>query len=314
MVGIKAAGICHSDAHYRAGVSPAGPLPITLGHEIAGVVEAVGPGVTRVKPGDRVCLHYLVTCGQCHHCNRGQEQFCVHGRMLGKHRDGGYAEYIAVPERGVVALPDEIPFEHAAIMMCSSATSFHALRKGRLQAGETVAVFGAGGLGMSAIQLARGLGALEVYAVDINPAKLALAGRFGAVPVNAAQTDPVAEIWRLTGGRGVDVALELIGLPLTMRQAVQVLGIQGRAVLAGIADRPFEVDSYRELLGNEGEIIGCSDHLLQEFPLLIEFARRKVLDLSHVVARTVALEAGPINETLDALQQFVGEVRTVIVP
>ncbi len=314
LVRIKAAGICHSDAHYRAGVSPAGPLPITLGHEIAGVVEAVGPGVTRVKPGDRVCLHYLVTCGQCHHCNRGQEQFCVHGRMLGKHRDGGYAEYIAVPERGVVALPDEIPFEHAAIMMCSSATSFHALRKGRLQAGETVAVFGAGGLGMSAIQLARGLGALEVYAVDINPAKLALAERLGAVPVNAAQTDPVAEIWRLTGGRGVDVALELIGLPLTMRQAVQVLGIQGRAVLAGIADRPFEVDSYRELLGNEGEIIGCSDHLLQEFPFLIEFARRKVLDLSHVVARTVPLDAGPINETLDALQHFAGEVRTVIVP
>ncbi|MCX7706845.1 MAG: zinc-binding dehydrogenase [Anaerolineae bacterium] len=314
LVRIKAAGICHSDAHYRAGVSPAGPLPLTLGHEIAGVVEAVGPGVTRVKPGQRVCLHYLVTCGQCHHCNRGQEQFCVHGRMLGKHRDGGYAEYIAVPERGVVALPDEIPFEHAAIMMCSSATSFHALRKGRLQAGERVAVFGAGGLGMSAVQLARGLGALEVYAVDINPAKLALAERFGAIPVNASHADPVAEIWRLTGGRGVDVALELIGLPLTMRQAVQVLGVQGRAVLAGIADRPFEVDSYRELLGNEGEIIGCSDHLLQEFPLLIEFARRKVLDLSHVVARTVPLEAGPINETLDALQRFVGEVRTVIVP
>ena len=108
--------------------------------------------------------------------------------MLGKHRDGGYAEYIAVPERGVVPLPDEIPFEHGAIMMCSSATSFHALRKARLQAGETVAVFGAGGLGMSAIQLARGLGALEVYAVDINPDKLALAAQFGAIPVNAARS------------------------------------------------------------------------------------------------------------------------------
>ncbi len=314
LVRIKAAGICHSDAHYRAGVSSTGPLPQTLGHEIAGVVDTVGPGVTRVKPGDRVCLHYLVTCGQCEHCNRGQEQFCIHGQMLGKHRDGGYAEFIAVPERGVVSLPDEIPFEHAAVMMCSSSTSFHALRKGRLRAGETVAVFGAGGLGMSAIQLARGLGALAVYAVDINPAKLALAERFGALPVNASRVDSVAEIKRLTGGRGVDVALELIGLPLTMRQAVQALGIQGRAVLAGIADRPFEVDSYHELLGNEGEIIGCSDHLLQEFPLLIEFARRKVLDLSHVVTRTVPLAAEPINETLDALQRFAGDVRTVIVP
>lgn len=314
LVRIKAAGICHSDAHYRAGVSSTGPLPQTLGHEIAGVVEAVGAGVTRVRPGDRVCLHYLVTCGQCHHCNRGQEQFCVQGQMLGKHRDGGYAELIAVPERGVVHLPDEIPFEQGAIMMCSSATSFHALRKGRLAAGETVAVFGAGGLGMSAIQLARGLGALAVYAVDINPAKLALAERFGAVPVDASRSDPVAEVKRLTGGRGVDVALELIGLPATMRQAVQALGIQGRAVLAGIADRPFEVDSYHDLLGNEGEIIGCSDHLLQEFPLLIDFARRKILDLSHVVTRTVPLEIAPINAALDALQRFGGEVRTVIVP
>ncbi len=314
LVQVRAAGICHSDAHYRAGVSYAGPLPLSLGHEAAGVVAATGSQVTRVKAGDRVCLHYLVTCGQCAHCNRGQEQFCTTAQMIGKHRDGGYAEYIAVPERGVIHLPAEIPFEHGAIMMCSSATSFHALRKSRLQAGETVAVFGAGGLGMSAIQLARGLGALAVYAVDINAEKLALAAQFGALPVNAAESDPVAELKRLTGGRGVDVALELIGLPLTMRQAVQVLGIQGRAVLAGIADRPFEVDSYHELLGNEGEIIGCSDHLLQEFPLLIEFARRGVLDLSHIVTRTVPLEAAPINETLDALQRFAGDVRTVIVP
>jgi len=314
LVRIKAAGICHSDAHYRAGVSSTGSLPQTLGHEIAGLVEAVGPQVARVSPGDRVCLHYLVTCGQCEHCNRGQEQFCSQAQMLGKHRDGGYAEFIAVPERGVVHLPAEIPFEHAAIMMCSSSTSFHALHKTRLEPGETMAVFGAGGLGMSAIQLARGLGALTVYAVDINPDKLALAAQFGAIPVDARQVDPVAEIMRLTGGHGVDVALELIGLPLTMRQAVQTLGIQGRAGLAGITRTPFEVDSYFEVIGKEAEIIGCSDHLLQEFPLLIEFARRKVLDLSHVVTRTVTLEAAPINAALDALQRFGGEVRTVIVP
>jgi propanol-preferring alcohol dehydrogenase len=234
--------------------------------------------------------------------------------MLGKDRDGGYAEFIALPERGVVSLPAEIPFEQAAVMMCSSSTSFHALRKTRMQPGESVAVFGAGGLGMSAIQLARGMGALTVYAVDINPDKLALAARFGAVPVDASRADPVAEIRRLTEGRGVDVALELIGLPLTMRQAVQALGVQGRAGLAGITREPFEVDSYQGLIGKEAEIIGCSDHLLQEFPLLIEYARRGVLDLSHVVARTVPLTAGPINEVLDALQRFGGEVRTVIVP
>ncbi|NLE77951.1 MAG: alcohol dehydrogenase catalytic domain-containing protein, partial [Chloroflexi bacterium] len=151
LVRICAAGICHSDVHYRAGTSSVGPLPQTLGHEVAGVVEEVGSQVAAVAPGQRVCLHYMVTCGECAHCRRGQEQFCLHGQMIGKHRDGGYAEYIAMPARSVVPLPPEIPFEQGAIAMCSSATSFHALRKARLQAGETVAVFGVGGLGMSAV-------------------------------------------------------------------------------------------------------------------------------------------------------------------
>jgi D-arabinose 1-dehydrogenase-like Zn-dependent alcohol dehydrogenase len=314
LVRIRAAGICHSDVHYRAGRSSVGPLPQTLGHEIAGIVEATGPGVRRFRAGDRVCLHYQLSCGSCYYCSRSSEQFCVEGRMIGKHVDGGYAEYIAVPERNVVLLPQRISFEHAAAMMCSSATSFHALRKARLQAGETVAVFGAGGLGMSAIQLAKCMGALDVFAVDINEGKLKLAEIYGATPVNAAGSDPVAALRDLTGGRGVDVAVELIGLSLTMEQAVRSLGVLGRAVLAGIADRPFEVNSYTELLGKEAEIIGCSDHLMQDFPLLLEYARRGMLDLSHVVTRTVPLEAGPINAALDSLERFGGDVRTVIVP
>ncbi|HIC94649.1 MAG TPA: alcohol dehydrogenase [Anaerolineae bacterium] len=314
LVRIKAAGICHSDVHYRAGTSPAGPLPLTLGHEIAGVVEAVGPQVANVKAGDRVCLHYMVTCGDCYYCRIGSEQFCVKGQMLGKQRDGGYAEYIVVPAPNAIPLPDEIPFEQGAILMCSSATSFHALRKSKLKPGETVAVFGMGGLGMSAIQLARVFGALEVYAVDINEDKLKLAENYGAIPVNPRRCDPVAKIRRLTGGRGVDVALELVGLPQTMRQAVQSLAVFGRAVLVGITDKPFEIDSYRELLGREAEVIGSADHLLQELPLLIEFARRGLLDLSDVVTCTVPLDAAAINEALDALERFGGHVRTVIMP
>jgi S-(hydroxymethyl)glutathione dehydrogenase/alcohol dehydrogenase len=124
----------------------------------------------------------------------------------------------------------------------------------------------------------------------------------------------VAELRRLTDGRGVDVALELIGLPLTMQQAVQSLAVFGRAGLVGLTDKPFEIYSYVELLGREAEVIGCSDHLLHEMPLLLEYARRGVLDLSEVVTRTVGLEAGVVNETLDALERFGGEVRTVIVP
>jgi len=198
--------------------------------------------------------------------------------------------------------------------MCSSATSFHALRKARLQPGEKVAVFGAGGLGMSALQLARAFGALETYAVDINEQKLKQAEKYGAIPVNATKGDPVSEIRRLTGGKGVDVALELIGLPQTMRQAVQSLAIFGRAVIVGLTDQPFEIDSYRELLGKETEVIGSSDHLLTELPLLVEFVRQGRLDLSEIITRTVPLDVDRVNRTMDALEQFGGEVRTVITP
>jgi len=314
LVRVRAAGICHSDVHYRAGKSPVHPLPMTLGHEVAGVVEQIGAQVASVKVGDRVCLHYNITCGDCYYCSTGNEQFCPQVLMLGHYTSGGYAEYIAVPARNAIALPDEIPFEQGATLMCASATAFHALRKSRLKAGETAAIVGVGGLGMSAIQLARAFGALDVFAVDINADKLQLAAQYGAIPVNARQVDPVAEIRKQTNGKGVDVAVELIGLPQTMRQTVQCLGVLGRAVIAGISDRPLEVDTYRELLGNEAEIIGSNDHLLQELPLLVELARRKVLDTSRVVTRVVPLDAGAINQTLDALEHFSADVRTVIVP
>jgi propanol-preferring alcohol dehydrogenase len=314
LVRVKAAGICHSDVHYRAGVSPVYPLPMTLGHEVAGVVEEVGSEVEALSAGDRVCLHYMVTCGDCLYCSQGHEQFCTTGQMLGKYCDGGYAEYIGLPARSAFRLPEEISFEHGAIMMCSSATSFHALRKGRMQPGETVAVFGAGGLGMSAVQLAQALGALDVYAVDINADKLKMAERFGAIPVNAVETDPVEEIRRLTDSRGVDVALELIGLPLTIQQSLKSLAFFGRAVVVGLTDKPVEIETYTDMLGKEAELIGSSDHLASELPALIELARRGVLDFTEVVTGTLPLDADAINETMDRLENFGDDVRNVIVP
>lgn len=314
LVAVRAAGICHSDAHYRAGTSPVAYTPLTLGHEVAGTVAATGVRVSSLETGARVCVHYLATCGACAYCLRGQEQFCTAGQMIGKHRDGGYAEYLVVPARSVVPLPDEIPFEQGAIMMCSSSTSFHALRKARLQPGESVAVYGVGGLGQSAIQLAQLFGARAVYAVDINPDKLALAESFGALPIDANQGDPVVELARQTHGAGVDVALELVGLPLTMRQAVQSLAPFGRAILVGITDRSFELYPYAEVLGKEAEIIGSSDHLASELPTLLDFARRGVLDLSSVITRTVPLQAQAVNDALDDLERFGESVRTVIVP
>ena len=314
LVRVKAAGICHSDAHYRAGTSSVASLPLTLGHEVAGVVEGTGSEVETVRPGDRVCLHYLATCGACEWCRAGNEQFCRDGQMIGKHRAGGYAEFILMPARSVFALPDEIPFPQGAILMCSSATSLHALRQARLQPGESVAVFGAGGLGSSAIQLAHALGAAAVLAVDINPRKLEFAASLGATPVNAASNDPVGEIQALTDGRGVDVALELVGLPLTMQQAVGSLAIKGRAALVGITRESFPVAPYNEVINKEAEIIGVSDHLAAELPELIEFAREGKLNLAPAVTACIPLEADAINLALDRLEAFSDEVRTVVQP
>lgn len=312
LVRVKAAGICHSDAHYRSGVTKTGPLPVTLGHEVAGIVEAVGSDVVRFKAGDRVSVHYLVSCGDCHHCRRGCEQFCSTAQMIGKHRDGGWADYISMPERSLFPLPPQISMEHGAVMMCSSSTSLHALKKARLKGGETVAVFGIGGLGASALQLAKAMGALEVFAVDVNPVKLELAAGFGAVPVNAAQCDPVKDIRQRTGGRGVDVSIEVVGLPVTMRQAVQSLAVHGRAAIAGLSDRTFEIASYGELLGTEAEVIGVADHLAREMPLLFEFAVRGSLDLEKVITRRVPLDAAIIDGVLDELDRYGDHVRTVI--
>lgn len=312
VVRVRAAGICHSDAHYRAGRSASLKAPVTPGHEVAGDVAAIGADVQTHVVGDRVCLHYLVTCGRCAHCVAGREQFCPSGQMIGHHRDGGYAEYIVVPARNAVHLPAEIPYEHGAVLMCSSSTSLHALRRGRLAPGETVAVIGIGGLGISAVQLAKALGALEVYAIDLDATKVAAAERYGAIGVNAALGDPAARVRELTGGRGVDVVVEVVGSPATMRQAVQMCAVHGRAVIAGLSRQNMELDTYRELLGPETELIGSNDHLLAELPLLLELARRKVLDLNEVVVRRVPLEAGAVNAVLDELDAYRAPLRTVI--
>ena len=314
LVRVKAAGICHSDAHYRCGRSLVEPLPLTLGHEVAGVVEEVGSAATQWKPGDKVCVHYLATCGTCEYCRRGIEQFCPSGKMMGKHRDGGYAEFVLMPERSLCRVPPEIPFPVAAIMMCSSATALHALRKARLKPGESVAVFGLGGLGFSGVQLARALGAGKVFGVDIKPAKLAWADALEFTAIDAARVDPVDAIRELTAGRGVDVALELIGLPLTMGQAVGCLGVQGRAALAGITDQPLLVDTYKQVLGREAEIIGVSDHLGTELPELIDFARKGKLRLDSAVSRVIPLDAREVNRTLDKLESFGDDLRVVISP
>jgi propanol-preferring alcohol dehydrogenase len=313
LVAVKAAGICHSDAHYRSGIGTLGQLPITPGHEVSGIIESVGTGVSRQRVGERVCLHYLVTCGECSFCRRNIGQFCPEVSMIGKDRDGGYAEYICVPEQNAFTIPDEIPFAHAAVMMCSFATSLHALRKARFAEGESVAVFGAGGLGVAAIELAAALGASQVIAIDNNRAKLEIARSMGATGIDASAVDVVAAVMRATNGRGVDVALELVGLPVTSEQAVKTLGIQGRAAMVGLASAPTPVHTYRDLIGKEREIIGVSDHLAEEIDELISLVQQGRLDIAPVISNSIPLDEVAVNEVFDALDSYGGEaIRTVI--
>jgi D-arabinose 1-dehydrogenase-like Zn-dependent alcohol dehydrogenase len=312
LIRIAAAGICHSDAHYRDGISRIDRLPVTLGHEIAGRIEKVGADIKHITRGDRVCVHYLLRCGTCEFCVRGLEQFCRTGQMIGKHRDGGYAEFIKVPGRNAFVLPDQIPFEIGAIMMCSSATALHALNKARFKPGESIAIFGFGGLGFSALQLARAFECNQIYVVEINPVKLASAKMLGAVPIDATKGDPVEQVAQATKGEGVDVSLELIGSAKTMRQAIQCLCARGRAALVGLTAESMSIFPYTELINKEAEIIGVSDHLAAELPTLIEFARSGKLRFPPDALRFIELDGEQINASLDAFQNSIDHIRTVI--
>lgn len=309
LVRVLAAGICRSDVHYRAGTRPVRSLPLVPGHEVAGIVEEVGAGVSLV-PGTRVALHYLITCGACDACAVGQEQFCHTGAMIGLDRQGGYAEAIVVPASNAHVVPDGVTTEAAAVMMCSTATSLHALRRGGMKKGDRVAVFGAGGLGMSAIQLAIALGAARVFAVDINAGRLETAERLGAVAVDGS-ADAVGTI--IDAG-GVDVALELVGLPSLVRDAVHTLAPGGRAVAVGITHEEFGLDPFRDLILAERSIVGAADHLASEVGELLAMADAGRLRFDEIVTDRIPLDTDAVNGALDRLEAFGDGVRTVIVP
>ena len=260
LIGVGACGVCDCDVQVvHGGVTF--PAPCVLGHEVSGIVEAVGSGPSVFSVGQRVAGTFIMPCGSCRHCRRGHDELCetffVHNRLHGHLYDGtsrlkrldgsqiaqysmgGLAELCVMPERGVHALPDNVGLDVAAILGCSGFTAMGAVSTtGQLRIGESVAVIGCGGVGSSIIQVALAMGASRIFAVDVSDEKLAAAKALGATDtVNSKNVNPVEFIRDAMGGRGVDVVFEALGLPATIEAGIMMLDDLGRLVMVGLAPK-----------------------------------------------------------------------------
>lgn len=327
LVKMTASGVCRSDLHVLKGEWKP-PLPMILGHEAAGRIEAVGPGVTRVAPGDPVVLSFKPHCGYCAYCMAGRPHLCTGlsgpaGTLPGGHirlsKDGkpiyhfsqtaSFAEYAVIHESGAVRIGPEAPLELAALVGCSVTTGVGAvLNTAQVRPGNTVAVIGCGGVGLNVIQGARFARASQIIAVDISQEKLEFAERFGATDtVDAREEDPVQAIRRLTGG-GVDYAFEVLGSAETVRTAFEAVRTGGTAVAVGMAavGEYARIDAFL-LAIQEKTLKGCfygSARTHIDMPRYIALAQAGQLDLDALVTRRYPL--AEINEAYAALDR--GEV------
>ena len=324
-VRMGAAGLCASDQHVIHGTAIL-PLPCVLGHEGAGTVEAVGPGVTHLKPGDRCILSFVSNCGHCRSCLGGHPQLCDTNAATGPRQFDGttrlrdaagadvyqmaklgvFAERIIAPAQACYPIPDAVPMAVAALMGCCIATGYGTVVNAPgVRPGMTVAVFGAGGVGLNAVQAARIMNASRIIAVDISESKLEFAARFGATDrVDASAGDPAEQIHALTGG-GVEFAFDTYGSIETTRQAVDALGKNGLAVIAGLAplgDRaPIDlVDLVRRQKRIMGAYYGsASPH--ETFRTIVDLYLRGALMGDELVQRRYPLDR--INEGFEALER-----------
>jgi S-(hydroxymethyl)glutathione dehydrogenase / alcohol dehydrogenase len=327
LVKTGASGICHSDLHFIEGLWPI-PVPAVLGHESAGTVEKVGEGVTGVKPGDRVVLSFVASCGKCHRCIQGRPVLCTSSRALGrpgrlKMGDqnvaqmsgmGAFAEYQLVAANACIPVPDDVPIEVACLVGCSVMTGVGAVTNtARIEAGSTVAVIGCGGIGLNVIQGAVLAGASRIIGVDISEAKLGAAKEFGATDiVDASEGDPVQKVVQMTAG-GVDYAFEAIGIPKTTEQAFNMARRGGKAVVVGMLPIASTITLPGAAFLGEKGIIGSyygSARQSYDMPWVMELYRQKRLKIDELITRRYKLEQ--INEGFEALKN--GEVnRSVII-
>jgi propanol-preferring alcohol dehydrogenase len=310
VVRVTAAGLCHTDLHFVSGLLNLGVAPLTLGHEIVGVIETIGAGVPPARVGERVVLYYYAGCGTCRFCLAGEENLCdalraEHGFVS----DGGFAERVRVPARNAVPLPASVSDAQAAPIGCAVTTAVHACTLARVGLGDTAVVVGAGAVGFGLVQVARLRGA-RVIAVGRSEEKLARARALGAEgSIRAGTEDVAAQVRALTGGRGADVVFELVATRETMGWSLAMLGKRGRLVFVGYSEDDLRVHPIQLVVGEQvvTASVGCTLAELRESVELVASGRVKT-----VVDRTFPLER--FQEAVDALSSGALVGRAVLVP
>jgi L-iditol 2-dehydrogenase len=296
LVRVRACGICGSDIHGWDGSTGRRLPPLIMGHEASGELAAIGPGVEGWQAGDRVTFDSTLYCGECRYCRAGQINLCERRRVVGVsppeyRQHGAFAEYLTLPSRVLYRLPDALTFSRAA-MVEPVSVAVHAVRRAGVKAGSTAVVVGTGMIGLLVVQALRWAGASCVIAVDVAENRLALARRFGADPALNPRTDQVvAEVMRLTGGLGADVALECVGATATVNLAIGVLKRGGTAVLVGnlsptTADFPLQAVVTREL-----SVIGTAGSA-GEYPLCLDLISSGKIDVDPMIEAVAPLDDG----------------------
>ncbi len=329
VVKTMASGVCHSDLHFVDGYYPLG-APTILGHEAAGIVESVGAQVTQFKAGDHVICCLSVFCGSCDRCLSGESYLCRSPEVRRGPQDAPkytwnghpvsqfanlstYAEKMLVHENAIVKVRDDVPFEVAALIGCGVTTGVGAaMNTAAVRPGSTVAVFGAGGVGLAAIQGARIAGARQIIAVDIHESKLATAKSLGATHiVDASSGDPVEKIKQLVPG-GVDYSFECIGLKKAAEQAFESIRDGGTATIVGMIPVGQKIELEGSVFLRQKKIQGCtmgSNHFRVHMPQYVDLYLQGRLKLDEMVTKTGGLE--DVNEAFRAMK--AGEVaRTVL--
>lgn len=314
LVRIKAVGVCGSDVHYfkdgRIGDTVV-QEPLILGHEPAGVVEEVGPGVTHVAVGDRVAVDPAISCGVCEWCLEGHPNLCPHVQFFGTPPiNGAFREFLTHPAYGVFKLPDPMELVEGA-MLEPLGVGIHAVDLGKVRTAYTVAILGVGSIGLSVLQLVRLSGASEVFVTDRIDVRLDLARRLGAdVAIHAGREDPVARIQDLTGGRGVDVVFEAAGALETSQQGVDVLKPGGTLALIGIC--PDDQIPLRASPSRRKGITICMVRRMKNvYPRAIRLAEKGMVDLNSLVTHRYPLAR--IMEAFDVVGGYKdGVVKAVV--